>query len=161
LQPFVGGSGRRDPTMSDDGQRVFFTSPVALTPHALNDVLIGEANGHSEFAQNVYAWEQAGDGTCPAGRAAGCVFMISDGRDANDEPSLTCGDVSPLCLIGTDLTGANVFFTTADQPVPGDTDTQADFYDARICTAPDPCVTAAPPPLPPCLGEACHGIPPA
>ncbi len=50
---------------------------------------------------------------------------------------------------------------TADQLVPKDTDTQVDIYDARICEPEqgNPCVTEPPPPLPPCAGEQCHGIP--
>jgi len=56
-----------------------------------------------------------------------------------------------------------VFFTTADRLVPEDTDTQLDIYDARICEpeAGNPCIAPAPPALPPCLGEQCHGIPAA
>ena len=50
---------------------------------------------------------------------------------------------------------------TADQLVPKDTDTQVDIYDARICEPENgnPCITEPPPPLPPCDGESCHGIP--
>src|SRR6202034_800559 len=53
------------------------------------------------------------------------------------------------------------FFTTADQLLPQDTDTQVDIYDARICEPEqgNPCIQPAPPPLPPCLAEQCHGIP--
>jgi hypothetical protein len=164
LMSSAGGSGRRDATMSDNGQRVFFMSPVALTPHALNDVVLAEEGTRKEFANNVYEWEQAGAGSCPADHTAGCVSLISNGRDVSVVNSVTCGgDLSSVCLIGTDLTGSNVFFTTADQLVPGDTDTQVDFYDARVCEPEhgNPCVTASPQPLPPCSGEACHGVPPA
>ena len=35
------GFERSDPSMSDDGSRVFFMSPVGLTAHALDDVQIG------------------------------------------------------------------------------------------------------------------------
>jgi DNA-binding beta-propeller fold protein YncE len=161
----VGSSGRRDPTMSDNGQRIFFDSPVGLTPHALNDVVIGEeGSGELGLAQNVFEWEQAGTGSCPADHGAGCVSLISDGRDVSTSNSLECGgELSSVCLVGTDLTGSNVFFMSADQLVPGDTDTQLDVYDARICEPErgNPCVSAAPKPLPPCLGEACHGTPPA
>ncbi|MFI5091630.1 MAG: hypothetical protein ACHP7P_16440, partial [Terriglobales bacterium] len=45
---------RSDPTMSDDGTFVFFQSPVALTPRALNDVPAGE----EKLAQNVYEYHQ-------------------------------------------------------------------------------------------------------
>jgi hypothetical protein len=92
------------------------------------------------------------------------VSLISDGRDVSTSNSLECGgELSSVCLVGTDLTGSNVFFMSADQLVPGDTDTQLDVYDARICEPErgNPCVSAAPKPLPPCLGEACHGTPPA
>ncbi len=158
LSGFVGGSGRRDPSMSDDGGRVFFMSPVGLTRGALNDVPIGEAVGR-EFAENVYEWELGGVGGCPVGRADGCVFLLSDGRDVSVEQSPTCVLSSSVCLVGSDLSGSNVFFTSASQLVPGDTDTQLDFYDARVCTSVDPCVTGVPPVLPGCGGEDCHGIP--
>ena len=48
-----------------------------------------------------------------------------------------------------------MFFMTADQLVPEDTDTQVDIYDARICEPENgnPCITEPPPPLPPCGGE--------
>jgi hypothetical protein len=143
----VSAEGRRsDPTMSDDGSYIFFQSALGLTAHALNDVQISAPGQPVRYAENIYEWHE------------GAVHLISDGRD-----TATSGDSedSAVKLIGTDATGANVFFYTADQLVPADTDTQVDVYDARICTAAEPCITAAPAPLPPCLGEACHGIPPA
>ena len=85
------GPPRGDPTMSNDGSRVFFESPVGLTPRALNDVFSGyETNSDGEpiktqpfDAENVYEWEQAGVGSCPAGQASGCVYLISDGHDVS------------------------------------------------------------------------------
>jgi hypothetical protein len=141
---------RRDQTMSHDGSYVFFQSPVGLTPQALNDVQIStneqREQSHPIYAQNVYEWH------------AGHVYLISDGRDTT-----TIGESgsSSVKLMGSDATGANVFFSTADSLVPQDTDTQLDYYDARVCTAGDPCVASASPLLPPCLGEACHGTPAA
>ncbi len=132
---------RWDPTMSDDGEYVFFESPVGLTAQALDDVPISGGG----FAVNVYEYHD------------GQVFLISDGRDTSTVNS----GVSSVQLWGSDATGANVLFTTADQLVARDTDTQLDFYDARICTSGDPCVAEPPPGLPPCLGEACHGTPAA
>jgi hypothetical protein len=144
-------TSRRDQTMSDDGSYVFFQSPVALTPQALDNVQVGKDNeGNVVYAQNVYEWH------------AGHVFLISDGRDVTHDANpgeLCLGSKSSVCLLGSDATGSNVFFSTADQLVPEDTDTQLDYYDARICTTADPCVKPAPPGLPPCLGEACHGTP--
>jgi hypothetical protein len=162
------GPARADPTMSNNGAYVFFQSARALTPHALGDVVIGHEVRFSgtespitEYAQNVYEWH------------AGHVYLISDGRDTSnastpcsgripDEPTAVEGFDSAVCLLGSDATGANVFFMTADQLVPKDTDTQVDIYDARICEPEhgNPCIAESPPALPPCGGEACHGIPP-
>jgi hypothetical protein len=138
------GPARGNPTMSNDGSRVFFESPRALTPHALDDAFDG--NG---YAENVYEWRE------------GHVYLLSDGHDTSSAEVPACGTGSAVCLLGTDATGANVFFTTADQLVPSDTDTQVDIYDARICEPENgnPCIAEPPQPLPPCLGEACHGIP--
>jgi hypothetical protein len=144
------GVGRADPTLSDDGSFVFFMSPVGLTPGALNDVQIGvDEHGEPTFAQNVYENHD------------GQVSLISDGRDTASEPAELCATNSSVCLLGTDTSGSNVFFSTADQLLPQDTDTQLDFYDARICTASDPCIPPPAPTAPPCLGEACHGTPSA
>jgi DNA-binding beta-propeller fold protein YncE len=138
--------GRTDTTMSNDGSFVFFQSPVGLTPQALNDV---PDSGGGSLAQNVYEWHE------------GQVYLISDGRDTSEtairagvRPELT----SSVELVGSDATGANVFFTTTDQLVPQDTDTGLDYYDARICTASEPCVSVPPSALP-CVGEACRGVP--
>lgn len=129
---FAGGSGRRNPSMSDDGTRVFFQSPLALTPGALDDVVVVGEIGETEYAQNIYEWEQSGVGSCPAARAAGCVSLISDGLDASAVPNPTCNTGSSVCLTGADARGENVFFSTADQLVPTDTDTGVDYYDARV-----------------------------
>jgi hypothetical protein len=138
-------SERRDQTMSHDGAYVFFQSPVGLTPQALNDVQIAtDENGRPIYAQNIYEWH------------AGHVYLISDGKDTT---TVSSAGLSSVKLIGSDATGADVFFSTADALVPEDTDTQLDYYDARICAASDPCIEPAPPVLPPCLGEACHGTP--
>jgi hypothetical protein len=144
------GVARTDPTMSHDGAYVFFMSSVALTPGALESLRVGtDAKGQPAYAQNVYEYHD------------GHVSLISDGRDAAAEPAELCEGLSAVCLIGTDATGANVFFSSSEQLVPQDTDTQLDFYDARVCTSSDPCVAPPPAALPPCLGEACHGTPPA
>jgi hypothetical protein len=159
------GERRLDPTMSDDGDRVFFMSPVALAPGALSSVPIGDdVEGRTAYAENVYEWEQPGAGTCPAEQTGGCVSLLSDRRDTSVVPvSNPCEpSVSSVCLAGSDASGSNVFFSTADPLVPGDSDTQLDFYDARVCEPAngDPCITE-PISAQPCPGEACHGTPPA
>jgi hypothetical protein len=139
------GPPRTDPTMSEDGSFVFFQSSAGLTPRALNDVQIAtsENTGEPVYANNVYEWHE------------GNVYLISDGRDTS---LAAAGGSSVVNLVGSDATGANVFFSTADQLVPQDTDTQVDYYDARICTASEPCVAAPAPPAP-CAGEGCRGAP--
>ena len=137
------GPSRSDPTMSNDGSYVFFESPLGLTPHALSDVEIGSFLGEPTYAENVYEWHE------------GQVYLISDGRD-----TATVGNQerSAVSLLGSDATGDNVFFSTSDSLVPQDTDTQVDYYDARICSVTEPCAsqTAS---SPPCVGEVCHGTP--
>jgi hypothetical protein len=136
---------RRDQTMSDDGSYVFFESPVGLTPDALNDVQIATTeHGQPTFAENVYEYHD------------GHVSLISDGKDTS-----RISTFSAVELLGSDRSGANVFFSTADQLVSRDTDTQRDYYDARICTAASPCIPPTAARLPPCLGETCHGTPAA
>jgi DNA-binding beta-propeller fold protein YncE len=152
---FVGSSpARPDPTMSHDGSFVFFQSPAGLTPGALNDVRIGtDPRGGPIYAGNVYEWHE------------GHVYLISDGRDTSQFFTSIYGEDAgggggtAVNLVGSDATGANVFFTTADPLVAQDTDSGVDYYDARICTTHDPCVAPPPLPVPGCVGEACHGTP--
>ncbi len=59
-------------------------------------------------------------------------------------------------LIGTSASGGDVFFRTANQLVPQDTDTQWDFYDARVDGGFPTPVTATG-----CVGDACQGPPAA
>jgi hypothetical protein len=132
------GPARSDPTMSHDGAFVFFQSPVALTKQALNDVAIDSGG---ELAQNIYEYHD------------GQVYLISDGRDTTQE-----SNASSVTLFGSDATGANVFFSTADQLVAQDTDTQLDYYDARICAVGDPCI-ASPSLASTCAEAACHAMP--
>ncbi len=140
---------RRDATMSDDGSYVFFQSPVALTPHALDDVQVS-SGAIPGYAQNIYEWH------------AGHVYLISGGQDATrGGRERTCAGDSAVCLLGTDATGSNVFFTTADRLVSSDVNTEVDYYDARVCDPQhgNPCIQPPAAPLPPCLGEVCHGTP--
>jgi hypothetical protein len=115
--------------MSDDGSYVFFQSPRALTPKALDDVPIGSDTNNSSrtnaYAQNVYEFHE------------GHVSLISDGRDTaraarTGSFQTTTNTASAVSLIGTDASGRDVFFTTADRLVSGDTNTLQDIYDARI-----------------------------
>jgi hypothetical protein len=110
-------------TVSADGSRVFFMSKDALTPQAL-----GSFN-------NVYEYRE------------GRVSLISDGRDVVSTFGLPAVE-----LIGTDASGLDVFFMTADRLVPQDTDVQTDLYDARVDGGSAPVVVNAP-----CAGDPCQG----
>lgn len=123
----------RGPTMSDDGSYIFFQSPAALTPGAL-DYEVWKPGPPPIYGQNVYEYH------------AGDVYLISDGRD------LAAGHGEGP-LVGTDSSGSNVFFKTFDPLVAGDTDNgQLDLYDARIGGGfPTPEAPV------PCEGDACRG----
>jgi hypothetical protein len=142
------GSGTRNPTMTNDGSAVFFMSPIGLTTNALNDVPIGEGPHGAEYAQNIYEYRN------------GEVFLISDGHDVGVERVTACQhSISDVCLVGASGSGRDVFFTTSDQLVSSDTDTQLDYYDARICSTEDPCVSTTTSSPSPCKGEECRGAP--
>jgi hypothetical protein len=119
--------------VSADGSRVFFSSPVALTPGAVNGVVVREERGTPVYALNVYEYHD------------GQVGLISDGHDVVS----SLGE-SAVELIGTDETGLDVFFRTADRLVAQDTDDQVDVYDARIGGGFPGGVLA------PCGGDSCH-----
>jgi len=122
--------------ISDDGAYVVFRSADGLTPQALNGEL---TDTPGQFAQNVYEYHD------------GEVQLISDGRDATSVEG-----ESSVSVEGTTASGADVFFTTADQLVPQDTNTQKDIYDARIDGGfPAPVAPAG------CSGDACQGAPSA
>ncbi len=124
--------------LSNDGSYVFFQSATGLTPNALDDVTVDAAGNK---AINVYEYHD------------GEVSLISDGQDITvaEGPS---GSGSNVRLLGTSASGADVFFTTGDQIVSQDVDTQVDVYDARIEGGfPRPATPPA------CSGESCQGLP--
>jgi hypothetical protein len=130
-------------SVSADGSYVFFQSTVGLTPQALNQQVVGyvpEISIHLPvpiplYANNVYEYHD------------GRVSLISDGQDLSYEDF-----GSWVELVGTDASGDDVYFNTADRLVGQDTDTNLDLYDARIDGG-------FPAPVQPfsCSGEACEG----
>jgi hypothetical protein len=111
--------------VSADGSDVVFSSEDALTPLTSTGI------------NNVYEYHD------------GLVALISDGHDA-----VRLARRPATELIGTDESGRDVFFTTADSLVPQDTDTQVDVYDARI----DGGFASPTTPLP-CSGDPCQNPP--
>lgn len=117
--------------LSDEG-RLYFDSADALVP--------ADTNGK----EDVYQYEPDGVGSCA--RAAGCVGLISSGS----------GD-SPSAFVDAGEDGHDVFFTTADRLVAGDTDSAFDIYDARVCEASDPCIASKAPSVEECTStETCR-----
>ncbi len=124
-------------TMSDDGSYVFFQSPVGLTSQAFNEAQIPGVGGEGNYAQNVYEFHD------------GRVWLIGSDSADREVPGLPLG---AGVLLGVSASGGDVFFRTNDQLVPQDTDTQIDFYDARVDGGfPGPVVSVG------CVGDACQG----
>jgi len=142
---FEGGYGEdqelREPepriTVSEDGQRIFFSTPDALVPQDVN----GEAEcpvsetvsllGPVLYAcEDVYEWHE------------GTLSLISSGTSS-----------SPSWISDASASGSDIFFYTKDRLVGWDTDTNTDIYDARIGGGfPEPPAQPAA-----CEAEACRG----
>ena len=117
----------------DDG-RVFFDSPDSLLPDAAGGV------------ENVYEYEPRGAGGCAF--SAGCVGLISSGSAAQESTFLDAGE-----------SGEDVFFLTAAQLVPGDSNQSYDIYDAHVCSQASPCLSSGTTSTPPQCASAgeCRG----
>jgi DNA-binding beta-propeller fold protein YncE len=128
--------------LSEDGNRLFFTSTDALSPRDTNGVA------------DVYEWEAPGAGGphgCHTGdpdyspRNGGCVSLISSGASPRDSEFR---DASP--------DGHDVFFATLSSLLPQDYGL-VDIYDARVeggLPIPQPNPSS-------CEGEACQSPPAA
>jgi hypothetical protein len=128
-------AGETTRTMSDQGNAVFFQTPLALTPEAGDNINAGRAcsfgveteageclfGEHQIYVQNVYEFRWSGRAT------NGNVYLISGGRDAS-----AFHEGEAVELLGTDPSGADALFTTSESLLPQDTDTQIDVYDARV-----------------------------
>jgi len=116
--------------LSDDGSRVFFDSADPLVSQ--------DTNGRTD----VYEWEAAGTGTCV--RPAGCIDLISGGRDPLQSTFLDASS-----------DGSDAYFLTAASLYPLDPGSY-DVYDARVGGG-------FPLPSEPfsCSGDACQVLPEA
>jgi hypothetical protein len=124
-----------DLSVSADGSYVFFQSSVGLTPEALDRKVIGHTGSQPVYAKNIYEYHD------------GRVSLISDGQDITENQGS-----SVVSLSGTDPSGGDVFFSTADRLVGQDVDTDLDVYDARVDGGfPGPTVS------PSCSGDTCQG----
>jgi hypothetical protein len=117
--------------MSDDGRRVFFTSPDQLTSDAPAPSIAEIFGSFAIHAYSLYEWEN------------GHIYLISAG-DTGGGSSF---------LLGTTPSGDDVFFTTARSLVPSDTDGTLDVYDARMNGGFAQLIAPA------CSGGGCQGLP--
>lgn len=123
----------KDQGMSQDGSRVFFDTPDPLVPQDTNTEPSQQTEeGEVEYGRDVYEWEN------------GRVYLISSGTSDRDS---YVGDES--------ASGNDVFFSTAQGLLPGDTDEGYDLYDARVPRPGD----RLPTPAAPCAGDVCQGPP--
>jgi hypothetical protein len=113
-----GPSALYQPRYLTNSGRLFFDSPDALVPAATN---------HKE---DVYEYEPDGIGSCQF--SAGCIGLISSGSSSEESVFLDASE-----------TGDDVFFATAAQLVPADTDQAFDIYDAHVCSERSPCPTSS------------------
>ncbi|HXC46097.1 MAG TPA: hypothetical protein VNU24_05780, partial [Solirubrobacteraceae bacterium] len=126
--------------LSDTG-RLFFNSSDSLVPT--------DVNGQ----EDVYEYEPLGS-DCEVSSsgyseaAGGCVGLISSGISSGESG-----------LLDASLSGDDVFFLTREKLVAEDGDTALDVYDARVCTASEPC--SSPPASPPACAtaDACRAAP--
>jgi virginiamycin B lyase len=129
--------------LSENGGRAFFQTTETLQTEGESGTQ-PSTNGQ----MNVYEWEEAGEGSCPAGQGEGCVYLLSTGQSTNES---FFGDAS--------ANGDDVFFFTRQPLVAQDDDENIDLYDARVDGGIPPQNPS--PPTPPCEDEgACHAASP-
>jgi hypothetical protein len=116
-----------------DSGRLFFNSPDHLVPQASNG------------KENVYEYQPGGIGSCES-PTGGCVSLMSSGSSGKESAFL---EATP--------SGSDVFFLTAGQLLPQDTDTAFDVYEARVCSQASPCLSPPSPAPPGCsTANACR-----
>ena len=130
--------------LSDEG-RMFFDSADSLVAQATNG------------KEDVYEYEPVGVGgsngcmtALPTyvASAGGCVSLVSSGTSSEESVFLDASEG-----------GGDVFFLTAARLASQDVDTAFDVYDAHVCSAGSPCVSAPVLPAPCTSGDACKAAP--
>jgi hypothetical protein len=100
--------------MSVDGETVVFETAGELSPRAVSA---------QKGCTSIYEFRTTGP------LSQGGVHLISDGRDVQPNRGSQCG----AQFEGTDASGNNILFSTADPLVPGDVDgVIRSLYDARV-----------------------------
>jgi len=104
--------------------------------------------------EDVYEFEPVGIGSCSASSSGfdegegGCVSLVSSGTSSKESGFL---DAS--------ANGNDVFFLTGERLVGEDKDTALDVYDARVCSAAEPCAAGAASSSACVTADACRAAP--
>ncbi len=114
--------------VTEDGSRIVFSTAAPLSERDSNGLV------------NVYEWRKE------PGWSKGRVSMVSCG--CSTEPD-------KQAVIST--SGQDVFFTSAADLVPQDTEGFVNVYDLHECSEGASCFTAPPGEAEPCEGEGCYG----
>jgi hypothetical protein len=119
--PGTAVNGALPDNLSASGTRVFFDSPEALLPEAVNGTEPSTNCTNPETCGNVYEWEAVGTGSCRTpNHAGGCLFLLSTGESEQSSS-----------FVNASADGTSVFMITGSQLVPADKDQLADVYDVR------------------------------
>jgi hypothetical protein len=103
--------------LSNSG-RLFFNSPDELVPTV------------TSVMERVYEYEPNNVGSCEG--PSGCVGLISPASAEHESAFLDASE-----------NGNDVFFLTSERLVPQDIDSLRDVYDAHVCEAASPCLSAS------------------
>ena len=137
--------------------RLYFNSPSDLVPQATNGEMdvyeyepVGVPQGAHQCTSVSATYSQGSEG---------CLGLVSAGTATGEATFLDASESGGEGPGGEELAegGGDVFFVTAAQLVPQDTDEALNVYDAHECTAAEPCV--APEQVKPatvCEGEQCR-----
>ncbi len=114
---------------SENGDYVFFDTPAALVPGDVDGQIAPEGlhtqdggehtSSNDSLSSDVYEWRKDGIGGCE--QIQGCVSLITSGH----------GGFLNI-LLGTTMSGNDVFFATKESLVGSDRDSAMDIYDARV-----------------------------
>ncbi len=133
--------------LSNQG-RLFFDAAGPVLADVRESTRPEQVEDHSQQVgvENVYEYEPAGVGNCASSATGGCLALVSSGGSPQESAFM---EATP--------SGDDVFFLTAAQLSPQDTDDAFDIYDARVCTSESPCITTPPGSQTPCGSlEECH-----
>jgi hypothetical protein len=134
------------------------TSNASFADSAMNSIQWGAGPVRAMSNDGAYVFFNTGDALVPRdGNGKLDVYEWHEGRIS----LISSGnDLSPSFFLGASASGHDVFFGTHARLASADADSAGDLYDARICTASDPCIEAAAGETAQCEGDTCQNPPP-